>query len=110
MFEHLIERYIDAAEDYTNALKKGNHIAANAAHRVIQGAFEKLNELGRGGAIIPLLEDSRLAIRYCAAVDALSIAPERGEAVLEAIVSGPPSPIRLMAQVSLNEWRKRGRG
>lgn len=102
-----MERYIGAAEAYASALKNGNHIAANEAHRIIEEAFEELDELGRSQEIIPLLEDRRLAVRYCAAVGALSIAPERAEAALEAIVAGSPSPIRLMAQVSLNQWKKR---
>jgi hypothetical protein len=40
-----------------------------------------------------------------AAVYALDFAPEKGEQVLITIVSGPPSPVRMLAQTSLNQWQ-----
>lgn len=106
-FNCVIEQYIHAAEAYGDALRNGNHVVANKSHDLILEISRKLIKLGQSKKIIALLEDSRLAVRYCAAVDVLNIMPERGKAVLETIVNGPPSPVRLMAQVSLSEWMKR---
>lgn len=106
-YDRVMARYINAAEAYESAIKIGDYKTANASHDIIQETFEKLKELGRGHEVLALLADKRLVVRYCAAVDALSIASERGEQVLDAIINGPPSPIRLMAQVSLDQWRKR---
>jgi hypothetical protein len=107
-FNYVIEQYIHAAEDYGNSLRSGNHVVANESHDVIQKLSRKLIESGRSEEIMALLEDGRIAVRYCAAVDALKIMPERGKAVLETIVNNSSGPIRLMAQVSLSEWLKRG--
>lgn len=106
-FSYVIEQYIHAAEDYGNALRSGNHVVANESHDLIREISRKLIESGQSEEIMSLLEDDRIAVRYCAAVDALNIMPERGKVVLDAIANGSPSPIRLMAQVSLSEWLKR---
>lgn len=103
----IISSYIDAAKSYGEALKKGNHLKANEAHSVLSSAFRKLSDLGSGEAVLPLLADENLAVRYSAAVDALNISPREAEPVLEGVVNGSPGPIRLMAQISLSEWRKR---
>ncbi|MEO5625631.1 MAG: hypothetical protein ABIQ70_06470 [Dokdonella sp.] len=104
--QSIVSSYIDAAKSYGEALKKGDHKSANDAHSVIRSAFLKLSDLGSGEAVLSLLGDENLAVRYSAAVDALSFSSREAESVLEGVVSGPASPIRLMAQISLSEWRK----
>lgn len=102
----LVSEYVGAAKSYGEALGKGDHRAANKAHDVLTNVFRKLGKLGSDAEVLALLADETPSVRYSAAVHALGIAPQRGESVLEAIVNGPPSPLRLMAQISLCEWRK----
>ncbi len=103
----LLAQYVAAAEAYGVAVEAGDAERAHAAHAALQAVFQTLDDLGQSQAVLSLLEDDRVTVRYCAAVDALSVVPERAESVLEAIANGSPSPMQVMALVSLGEWRKR---
>lgn len=105
--KHVLAPYVAAAEAYGEAVAAGDSKRVNAAHAAIQTAFDALAARDQSRAVLTLLDDARLAVRYCAAVDALNLDPARAESVLEAIMDGPPSPLRSMALVSLGEWRKR---
>lgn len=103
----LIARYVAAAEAYGKAVEAVDPECIHTVQAAIQAAVQTLDDLRLSQAVLPLLDDDRLAVRYCAAVDALNLAPARAESVLEAIANGSPSPIQLMALFSLGKWRQR---
>ncbi|MBN8727241.1 MAG: hypothetical protein J0H15_05985 [Xanthomonadales bacterium] len=102
----VVHNYVSAAKDYGKALENGNHLKANEAHELIGIAFNELRALRYEEALLLLLVDKNRAVRYSAAVNLLDAFPYEAESALEEVVNGPPSPIRLMAQISLGEWRK----
>lgn len=63
----------------------------------------------RGGpemqqAFLVLLDDVEPAVRLCAAIHALEIAPDKSLRVLRVLASGPPSLVRLNADMALQQW------
>ena len=104
-FDHVMARYVDAAQAWAQALEAVDRQRADAAKAARQAAAVTLQELGRSQAILVLLDDANLAVHCCAAMDALRLDPARGEAVLQDLVDGPPSPARMMAIMNLGQRR-----
>lgn len=65
----LIAHYVAAAEAYGEAVKLGDSEHVKAAHTAIQSVFDTLAARDQFRAVLSLLDDERLAVRYCAAVD-----------------------------------------
>jgi len=102
----LLERFREAARDYGIAMQGGDAKSANLSQRRIGEAYKKLRGYREGRAtLLEWLASEDLAVRYMAAVYTLDSAPAEGERVLEEIAKGPPSPLRMLAQVSLRQWR-----
>ena len=51
------------------------------------------------------MESSRLSVRLWAASHVLEFAPKLAEAELERLAMGPRGPLRLNAEMTLQEWR-----
>jgi hypothetical protein len=103
----MLDVFTSAATAYCAAIREGNSKSANLHVKRIADVYRKLRSHGEAGqaALLALLRSDDEAIRYMAAVYALDFAPEKGEQVLITIVSGPPSPVRMLAQTSLNQWQ-----
>ena len=103
----LIHEFRSAASAYGAAITTGNSKDANLHVKRVADVYRKLRAHGEAGqsALLALLGSEDQAIRYMAAVHALEFAPEKGEQVLCNIVAGSPSPVRMLAQTSLKQWR-----
>ncbi|HEY2853608.1 MAG TPA: DUF2019 domain-containing protein [Gemmatimonadaceae bacterium] len=106
--EHLVAEYEAGAELHGRGTHEGDHKLANAGYEKLASAYRQLRERGLEAqmALLPLLSHADPAVRAWVAAHALEFAPTRGEAVLQQIMSGPPSPERLSAQMTLREWKK----
>jgi limonene-1,2-epoxide hydrolase len=105
--ETMCGEFTKAATAYCAAIRTGDSRSANRHVHRAADVYRKLRAQGEVGqaAILALLRSDDEAIRYMAAVHALDFAPEKGERVLTEIMLGPPSPVRLLAQTSLSQWR-----
>ncbi|MBL8989745.1 MAG: DUF2019 domain-containing protein [Gemmatimonadetes bacterium] len=103
----LVNAYAQAARAHAAATESGRHRVANRAHDDLGHLFAELRRRGPVGlaTLAVRLDDAEPAVRCWAATHALSFAPERGAAVLEALAGGAPSPLRLAAEMTLQEWR-----
>jgi hypothetical protein len=106
--EALVETYRESAVAHGQATEKGNHRTANRNHDVIAAVYRELRRRGRDAqeALLPLLDDINPHVRACSAAHALEFARDRGEVVLKRLASGPPSAVRLNAEMTLSEWHK----
>jgi hypothetical protein len=102
--EELIAQYHDAARQHGSAK---NSKTANKAARQLAVTYRQIRELGSVACegLLAFLVDDDSSVRSWAAAHALEFAPEKGEATLEALASGPPGPIRANATMTLREWR-----
>ncbi|NJL26602.1 MAG: DUF2019 domain-containing protein [Thermoanaerobaculia bacterium] len=105
--ETLIDEFTAAAVEYGDAMKIGDPRSAKRHRDRVATAYRRLVEHGGTGqaSLLALLATNDLAVRYMTAVHALDFAPTEGERVLIDIMNGPPSPLRLLAQISLSQWR-----
>ena len=102
----LVARYASAAALHGKATHHGDSDLANRSYEQLANIYRSLRERGERERLIPLLEDADPAVRSWAASHALEFASERAVSVLTALAAGPPSPERLSAQMTLQEWRK----
>lgn len=59
--------------------------------------------------LFTLLDDPAPGVRLWAAAHSLALAPDRAAPVLQALAAGPPSPVRLVAEIALRQWRENRR-
>ena len=102
----LVTNYASAAGMHGKATREGNSDLANRSYEELASVYRLLRDEGERERLLPLLSDADPAVRSWAASHALEFAPEQGVAVLNALASGPPSPERLSAQMTLKEWKK----
>jgi hypothetical protein len=103
--ERLVAKYASAAALHGKATHDGNADVANRSYEEVASIYRSLRERGERERLLPLLADADPAVRSWAASHALEFAQERAVAVLIALASGPPSPERLSAQMTLRAWR-----
>jgi predicted RNA-binding Zn ribbon-like protein len=101
--EELIERFAQLAIIHRELR------TAKEANKAFRESIVVLRELTRRGAVavekfLLLLEASNPAVRLSAAGNALFIAPERAESVLEEL-TGETKFIGISATMTLREWR-----
>jgi hypothetical protein len=105
--DQLLVEYESAALIHRAASRAGVYKKANPAYRRLAAVVRELRSRGpeAHGALLRLLDDSRVEVRGWAAAHALELAPARAENVLEAIAAGPSSLEELGARMTLREWR-----
>jgi hypothetical protein len=103
----LIEEYRRVTLEQKRASSSGDHKKANAAFQKIVLLIREFRNRGEAAFIQlrELLDDPRIEVRSWAAVHLLDTYPEKAEKTLEEIAAGLPSPIRLSAEMVLEEWR-----
>jgi len=104
--DRTVTKYAAAAALHGKATHEGDSDLANRSYEELASIYRSLRERGERDRLLPLLEHADPAVRGWAAAHALEFAPERAVTVLTALASGPPSPERLTAQMTLQEWRK----
>ena len=104
--QELISKYKIAAIRHTDGTLNGNHIKANDAYADIAGLFKEVKKKGAQGtgALAVLLQDPELGVKVWAASHLLSLGVKEAKEVLVAIAEGPPSLLRLNAEMVLKEW------
>lgn len=107
----LLAAYRTAAISYGGAIGSGRHRVANRSHDLAEEISKEIATRGpeAQAALHTLFTDAEPAVRLLAAAHSVESAPGKAVATLEALVTGPPTPIRLMAEIALAESRKRGR-
>lgn len=106
MATELVERYREAVIRYGHAIDAGKSKAANKA---FDEAIRLSHHFRRGGpemqrALMALFEDKNVWIRYESATHSLEFAPAEAVPVLREIAAGPPGPVRLLAETTLEQW------
>jgi hypothetical protein len=106
-FETLVGEFVNAAMEYGTAITGGNSRKTKAHLDQVSKVYRELRQQGEIAqrSLIKLLENDEIAVRYMAAVYTLDFEPTSGERVLNEIIGGPPSPIRMLAQTSLSQWQ-----
>jgi HEAT repeat protein len=99
--------YEEAAALHGQASREGSHRVANAQHKRILAVWKELRERGETGrvALVRLMGSSNPHVRAWAASHVLEFDPRSAEAELERLANGPPSIVRLDAEMTLKEWR-----
>ena len=103
----LAATYAEVAALHGQASIEGAHRIANAQYKNLTAAWRELRNRGEDGraALTVLLQDSNPHVRLWAASHVLEFAPMDAEAELERLAHGPPSVVRLDAEMTLREWR-----
>jgi hypothetical protein len=104
--EDLLEAYRRAAVNHGAAIGTGRHRVANRNSDLLASIARELRSRGQEGeeAIEGLLRDEAIPVRIWAATHALPFSA-KAEGVLAEVAAGPPSPFRLIAEVTLKEWK-----
>ena len=102
----LLFAYADSARAYGNALSKGNHKIANEQHENLNAIYGEIKRRGTEvqHLLLGLLNNENIAIRTCAATNALEFSPLIGERTLED-VGRSDTLFSLIARIILKEWR-----
>lgn len=105
--EDLRAMYEEAAALHGQASREGAHRVANAQYKRIVTVWKELRSRGEAGqaALAQLMGSSNPHVRSWAASHVLEFAPRSAEAELERLANGPPSIVRLDAEMTLKEWR-----
>ena len=89
------------------------HAQHHGPTRTCNRAYDKLTRIRlelqtRGDdhrrRVLAFLDDEDPAVRSWAAVDALALSPDDGLRVLREVAAGPPSMVRLDAEMILKQW------
>lgn len=99
--------YEEAAMMQWQALQDANAKAANIQYGRIEAIRRELRNRGREGesALLTLMGSNNPHVRAWAAAHVLEFDPKRAEAELEQLANGPPSMVRLDAEMTLKQWR-----
>ena len=105
--EQLGVAYRTTAIEVEAAIQSGRHKVVNRLYARLASLSKELRARGETGEqlVLTLLSDEILAVRVSAATSALPFAAERAQVVLALASEGPPSPLRLTAEMTLQEWR-----
>ena len=106
----LAREYRKAAIEHAAALATGRHRVANRNYDILEGIQVELRSRGPVGEaeLLGMLDDELPEVRLAAAAHASVSAAERAEAVLKELAAGPPSPLRLSADMLLRQRRTGG--
>ncbi len=107
LIEELCTTYEEAATLQWQAIQGGTSRAANAQYKRLVAAWKELRSRGEEGqaALLRLMHSSNPHVRGWAASHVLEFDPAAAEAELTQLANGPPSPVRLDAEMTLREWR-----
>jgi hypothetical protein len=105
--EDLRTLYEEAAALHGQASREGAHRTANAQYKRIVTVWKELRSRSEAGrvALMQLMGCSDPHVRCWAASHFLEFDPRSAEAELERLANGPPSIVRLDAEMTLKEWR-----
>lgn len=106
----LTRAYRQAAIEHAGASASGRHRVANRNYDILEAIQAELRSRGPAGEaeLLGMLEDERPEVRLAAASHALASSAARAEAVLQELAAGPPSPLRLSADMLLRQRRTGG--
>ena len=107
LIEELCTTYEEAATMQWQAIQEGSSRTANTQYKRIVAAWKELRSRGQEGqaALLRLMRSSNPHVRGWAASHVLEFDPGTAEAELTRLANGPPSPVRLDAEMTLREWR-----
>jgi hypothetical protein len=99
--------YEEAAALHGQASCEGAHRIANAQYKRIAAVWKELRSRGEAGraVLVQLIGSNDPHVRCWAASHVLEFDPQAAEVELERLASGPPSIVRLDAEIALKEWR-----
>jgi hypothetical protein len=99
--------YEEAAALHGQGSREGAHRVANAQYKRIMATWRELRRRGDEGraALLRLMSSSNPHVQVWAASHVLEFDPSPAEALLERLAGGPPSIVRLDAEMTLKEWR-----
>jgi hypothetical protein len=105
--EELSARYERAATLHGQASREGAHRVANARYKELIAAWKELRKRDEEGraALVRLMASADPHVRLWSASHVLEFQPAAAEAELERLAKGPPSVVRLDAEMTLAEWR-----
>ena len=105
--DQLWAMYEEEAALHGQASREGEHRVANAQYKRIVAVWKELRSRGEAGraALVRLMGSSNPHVRAWAASHVLEFDPRSAEAELERLANGPPSIVRLDAEMTLKEWR-----
>jgi hypothetical protein len=104
----IVEAYRGAAAEYGLSVDRSDHKSANRWHDVVAGAYRELRHRGPAAQreLLVLLGDPNPQVQAWCAAHALEFAPDLGEPVLSALVTGPNRMLGFEAETTLREWRE----
>lgn len=99
--------YEESAALHGQASQDGDHRGANAQYKRITATWKELRGRGAEGraALLQLMSSRNPHVQVWAASHVLEFAPGPAEALLERLAGGPPSVVRLDAEMTLKEWK-----
>lgn len=105
--EELVASFDSTAREHGAALRSGDAPASRKAAKRIVTLSRAIKAEGDAGkaALLKLIDSDDVSVRLWAAGDLLFLQADVAEAELERIAHGPPGPIRLDAEMTLQEWR-----
>jgi hypothetical protein len=103
----LSSMYEEAATTQWQELQAANAKAANAQYKRVVSIWKELRSRGKEGqaALSMLMASSNPHVRVWAASHVLEFDPGPAEAELARLADGPPSIVRLDAEMTLKQWR-----
>ena len=103
----VVKTYRETALAHAKATGEGRHRVANRNYELLTALARELSSRDAVAkqALLDMLQDGELAVRVWAATHTLKMAAPQAERVLEDAASGPPSPVRLAAEMTLREWK-----
>lgn len=108
----LQQNYVEIAVSWGEAIKTGDHQAANRLNKVLMKIFKELKKDATLAEMVlaPLLSHLNPSVRLSASVDALNVGIHVKEAETVLISLASDSKIHVMqtmAQINLSEWNKK---
>ncbi|WP_164013908.1 DUF2019 domain-containing protein [Pyxidicoccus trucidator] len=99
--------YEEVAWLHGQASQAGDHRTANAQYKQVTRVWMELRGRGEEGrsALVRLMGSSNPHVRGWAASHVLEFKPQAAEAELARLAQGPPSIVRLNAEMTLKEWK-----
>lgn len=104
----LLDSYRRAAKIHASCTLSGDNETGNPQADTIASIYRELRVRGDDArrALLDLLEDEEIGVRFWAAAHALEIAPAKGVSVLEALALSEPWQVATSAETTLKVWKK----
>ncbi len=104
--ETLLEKYIEAAIKHGQASEEGDYKTANKQYSVLDKIYNTLKKNDNLNELLKLIDHSNDHVKLWASSHTLQIEPNIAKKILLKLREGPPSVVRLDAEMILEEWEK----